>query len=602
MACDREISEGMPQPLPLNGAGAALRDAYCLWQDGGAAAAQTAGWRAVEAAPTAARAWHHLAVVLVAAGKLAAAREALERTVSLDPAASEARNNLGLVLQRLGDARGALAQYEAALALGPDIAELHSNRAAALAALGRYDEALDAARRAISLKPDLIVAHVHAAEIEKELARPEAALRRIEGVLPAASDNADILMVHADILGRLDRVDDALAAFGRAGSLAPRSGAPLAGAAALLCQLGRIEDANAALDRALALDPDCAAAWYTRAVMKRYAADDPDIAAMEAILREGRAQGDTERLWLHYALGGAYLDAGDGDSSFAHLHAGTGMKRALVTYDGAATERWMSDIAAAFPAALFAAGRCRGHECERPVFVIGMPRSGTTLIEQILASHPAVHAAGELRCLEQAIGRALSSRDLRAFPGAFAPEQGDAIAADYLARLAALAPAAERVIDKTLSNLAYAGLIHLMLPRARIVLCRRDPVDTCLSSYSKLFTNGQEFSYDLGELGRYYRAQDALALHWRHVLPPDIFLEIDYESVVADLEPAARRLVAFCGLPWSPACLAFHETPRPVRTASMAQVRQPIYRSSVGRWRRFETHLAPLLEALGSAL
>jgi tetratricopeptide (TPR) repeat protein len=602
MAFDREISDRPPQPFPPDPAGAALRDAYSLCQRGGAAPAEAAEWRAVEAAPTAARAWHHLAVALVTAGKLEAARDALERTVALDAASSEARNNLGLVLQQLGDARGALAQYETALALTSDIAELHSNRAAVLATLGRYEAALDAALLAVALKPGLIGAHVHAAEIEKALGRPEAALRWIEGILPAAPDNADIFMVHADILGRLDRVEEALAAFARAGSLAPRSGVPLAGAAALLCQLGRIADAHAALDRALALDPDCAPAWYTRTLMKRYAPDDPDIAAMEAILRDGRTSGSTERLCLHYALGGAYLDAGDGDRAFAHLHAGARMKRALVTYDGAATERWMNDIAAAFPAALFAANRQRGHGSERPVFVIGMPRSGTTLIEQILAAHPAVHAAGELHYLEQAVGRALSSRDVRAFPGAFAPEQSDAIAADYLAKLAALAPDADRIVDKTLSNLVYSGLIHLMLPRARIILCRRDPVDTCLSSYSKLFTGGQEFSYDLGELGRYYRAQDALALHWRRVLPPEIFLEVDYESVVADLEAAARRVVAFCGLPWSPACLAFHETPRVVRTASMTQVRQPIYRSSVGRWRRFESHLAPLLEALGGTL
>ncbi len=158
-----------------------------------------------------------------------------------------------------------------------------------------------------------------------------------------------------------------------------------------------------------------------------------------------------------------------------------------------------------------------------------------------------------------------------------------------------------RIVDKMMSNLVYVGLIHLMLPRARIILCRRDPIDTCLSCYSKLFSRGQNFSYDLAELGRYFRMQDRLAAHWRSVLPADIFLEIDYESTVADLEREARRLVAFCGLDWSPQCLAYHQSRRPVRTASMTQVRQPIYRTSVGRWRRFRAELGPLLEALGLA-
>jgi tetratricopeptide (TPR) repeat protein len=618
------------------GAPAFLQDerAQLCQEQGLLAEAEEAGRRSVEIQPMRAQAWHHLAITLVMAGKLDAAREALAQAVVLDPASSAARNNLAIVLQRLGLPEDARAQYEAALGLAPDDAELHSNLAAVLAALGRHEEGLEAARRAVALNPGLIGAHLHVALIEMELGRLDAALSSTDAILPAAPDNVEMLLLRADILGRLDRPDEALAlcqralalrptdgnafnllglqfqtltrdeealaAFARAAVLLPQPGIPLANQGALLGQLGRAEEAEVVLGRALALEPDCAAVWYTRALIGRRTADDPDRAAMEAILRENRALAHNERLCLHFALGGIYLDAGDGERAFAHLAQGARMKRALISYDGPATERWMSEIAAAFPATLFADDRRRALATERPVFVVGMPRSGTTLIEQILGSHPRIHAAGELRSLGRAVARALSSRDPRAFPGAFAPERCEEIARDYLAQLAAVSPDADRVVDKMTSNFVYAGLIHLMLPRARIILCRRDPADTCLSCYSKLFTRGQEFSYDLVELAGYFQAQDALAAHWRKVLPPQSFLEVDYESVVGDVEAAARRLVAFCGLPWSPDCLAFHEARRPIRTASMIQVRQPIYSSSVGRWRQFRAQLAPLLEVLGT--
>jgi tetratricopeptide (TPR) repeat protein len=555
------------------------------------------------AAPASGRAWHQLGVALVKAGKLDAACEALRRAVTLEPEASpeatSARNNLGLVLQLLGDTKGALAQFTAALMRAPDSAELRNNLAAVLATMGQFERALDEARRAVALKPDLIGAHVHAGMIEMELGHLDEALRWIEGILPAAPDSVEILLVEADILGRLDRVEAALRVYARAAALQPRSGLPLAGQAVLLCQHGRAGEADEVLRRALAADPDCAAAWYTSALIRRFAPGDPAIAAMEAILRGGRAPAYNDRLGLHFALGGAYLDIGDGARAFAHLAEGARMKRALVAYDGDARERWLGAIAEGFPAARFAEARGQANPSELPVFVVGMPRSGTTLVEQILGAHPRIHAAGERRTLEQAVARALQTRDTYAFPKALEPEHGPAIAADYLAEVAALAPGAERIVDKTLGNIAYAGLIHLIMPRARIILCRRDPVDTCLSSYSKLFTSGQEFSYDFAELGQYFRAQDRLAAHWRRVLPPEIFLEVEYESVVADLEGAARRIVAFCGLDWSPSCLAFHETRQPVRTASMTQVRRPIYQTSVGRWHNFASYLGPLLAALG---
>ena len=250
---------------------------------------------------------------------------------------------------------------------------------------------------------------------------------------------------------------------------------------------------------------------------------------------------------------------------------------------------------------LIAAKSCGDPTC-MPIFVIGMPRSGTTLVEQILASHPMVHGAGELQTFNDVVlevrgpdGNTLPYPD-------FVPslDRGalKAVGERYVALVRKLAPSGERVTDKMPSNYYFAGLIHLALPNAKLIHTMRDPVDTCVSCFSKLFSAEQNHTYDLSELGRYYRHYEKLMAHWRRVLPQDRMLDVRYEDVVADLEAQARRVIAYCGLPWDDRCLAFHKTDRPVRTASATQVRQPIYASAIGRWKVYEEFLGPLLKEL----
>jgi hypothetical protein len=234
-----------------------------------------------------------------------------------------------------------------------------------------------------------------------------------------------------------------------------------------------------------------------------------------------------------------------------------------------------------------------------------MPRSGTTLIEEILASHPKVFGAGELRDFGTLAGT-LRGADGSEFPecvGSLTTDQIRFLGTTYMNAIRALAPAAERVVDKMPYNFYSVGLIHLALPNARIIHARRDPRDIALFCFSLLFTKGNEFTYDLAEIGRYICAYETLMQHWQRLLPPDAILEVRYEELVDRFEDEARRIIAHCGLDWDDACLAFHKTQRPVRTASVNQVRQPIYRSSVGRWRRYEGFLQPLLAAMtnGSA-
>jgi hypothetical protein len=237
-----------------------------------------------------------------------------------------------------------------------------------------------------------------------------------------------------------------------------------------------------------------------------------------------------------------------------------------------------------------------------PVFVVGMPRSGTTLVEQILASHSKVFGAGEREDLGTAIA-GLATRNGEAFPErvrGLSPQELRQFAANYLADISAAAPTVERIVDKMPINFLYIGLIHLTLANARIIHVRRDPLDTCFSCFSMLFVGDQPHSYDLGELGRYYRAYEALMAHWRQVLPPGVMLEVRYEDIIDDLKGQAAAMVAHCGLSLEQSCLAFHETIRPVRTASSTQVRQPLYRHSVGRSRAYEHLLKPLCQALES--
>lgn len=317
---------------------------------------------------------------------------------------------------------------------------------------------------------------------------------------------------------------------------------------------------------------------------------------------------------LHFALAKALADVGDDEGSFGHFLEANELKRAELDYDEAKALRVFDDIRTVFSAEFLRAREGNGHASELPIFIVGMPRSGSTLVEQILASHPRVFGSGE-RVDFSAILRSMGAdRPAAMFPrGVLGFTRSDFLdlAKSYLGRMEDAAAAArsrdpsafgvtlDRITDKTLNNFFCVGLIHLALPNARIIHTRRDPVDSCLSCYSRLFGSKLSFTYDLGELGRYHRAYQALMEHWSSVLPAGAILDVQYEDVVDDLEGQARRLIAHCGLEWHDACLAFHETRRPVKTASVGQVRQPIYRSSVKRWRPADDVLRPLLDGLG---
>jgi len=602
-------------------------------QQGLLAEAEQAGRRAVALDPNLVAGWTNLGIVLQEAGQLAESLACLERVAALQPDNAEARNNLANTHKRLGRLDLAEAQYRKALALNPDYAEAHSNLANLLCDRGRFDEAAAAARHAIDLNPQLADAYLNLAGVEMARRRHQECLRWLDALLAFAPMHPGGLAARALALKRLDRVDEALSAARQAVAGSPQSAdahnrlgeilqaanrfdealeafdraAALPGLAAesalvnrgmLLMEIGRMDEARAAFDGALAAFPRSAKAHAARAEAVTFKPGAPEIATMEALLGDAAALPQDDRTALHFTLGKAYLDIGEADRAFRHLDAGNRLKRSTLVYDADATGRWMRSIAAAFSPALLERLAGSGAASELPVFVVGMPRSGTTLIEQILASHPQVFGAGELPALQQLVD---GVGDYPAAAERLAPGDLARLGRAYLARIEKLAEGKRRVVDKMPANFLHAGLIRLILPGARIIHCRRDAMDTCLSCYARLFEGDQLFAYDQVELGRFYRDYRDLMAHWRAVLPADRFLEVDYEAVVDDLETQARRLVEFVGLPWDEACLRFHETRRPVRTSSVNQVRRPIYRTSKGRWRAYARHLEPLRAALGSA-
>jgi tetratricopeptide (TPR) repeat protein len=402
------------------------------------------------------------------------------------------------------------------------------------------------------------------------------------------------------ILQTLDRGGEAVTCFEEATRLDPGNPEAFRCLAIALSQEGRLSDAIAADRRALELNPRHTGALHHLVQLKTLSRDDPDFASLEALGQDEDSFDDSQLIGLFFALAKAYEDVGDVERSFGYLRRANALKREAIDYDVGEDVRVLARTAAVFQPALFDRFAGAGSRCELPILIVGMPRSGTSLVEQILASHPAVHGGGERQDLPQ-LASAVSLLNERGLP---APDgvpylrasDFDRLGHAYASRLQRIAPGALRVTDKQPSNFRHLGLLHLMAPQARVIHCVRDPVDTCLSCYRLPFAS-VDYAFDLDELGRYYRAYEGLMEHWRAVLP-NRTLEVSYEELVADVGRQARRIVGYCGLEWDDACLAFHTTERTVRTASFAQVRMPIYQHSVERWKRYRAHLGPLLNAL----
>jgi len=491
------------------------------------------------------------------AGRLGEAERIYQQVLAVNPRHAESLHLLGMIAFQKQRHDSAVDLIARAIAINAQNASYHSNLGLVLRDLKRLDEAEGSFRRALDIKPDHTEAH----------------------------NNLGL------VLEDKGQLDGAIACYRRALDLKPNCAQANNNLGFALKILGRFEEAFAALEKALHGGADPCISYYGLSNCRKFTpADQFLVASMMSELKNPKTS-DAGRSLLHFALGKIFDDLAEYQIAIRHFDEGNRLGRRRHRADGAHYGALVDWLIEAFPKQ--APGTPVASDSELPVLLVGMPRSGTTLAEQILASHPRVAAGGELDFwLHRAdwIGkRPVSHLDAAA-------EQE--VIRDYLGLLTSVSPDAMRVTDKMPYNFPFLGIVHWLFPRARIIHCRRNPVDTALSIYFNRFPQGIDFTFSRNEIVLYYQAYSRLMAHWRKALPPDQFLEIDYERLVADQESITRHMVEFCGAEWDEACLTFHETDRPIRTLSAWQVRQPIYGNSVERWRRYEPWLGEFRQLL----
>jgi len=468
--------------------------------------------------------------------------------------------------------------------------------------LGRFDEAEDLLAYCLDLAPDFHLARHSFANLLFRRLRYHEALIEIEKILGAEPNRPMYLLLKAAILAQIGETHAAIEIYDAVSKQYPAEARLHLNRGHALKTVGRQGEAVAAYRTALSMQPDLGEAYWSLSDLKTFEFDDADIVHMRAALE--RSVADQENfVHLSFALGKALEDKGEFDESYRHYARGNAARRRTVHWDADAHHADIERIARFFGSEFLDSRRGAGNPSPAPIFIVGTPRAGSTLLEQILASHSKVEGTMELPDM-MAIARQLrpAGRCGResGYPAALATLTRDdleAMGSRYLERTAAIRSGAPYFIDKMPNNFAYVGLIHLILPNAKILDARRHPMACCFSVFKQLFAQGQTFSYSLEEIGRYYRDYVALMSHWDSVLPGRV-LRVDYEAVVEDTEEQVRRVLDHCGLEFERGCLEFYRTERTIRTASSEQVRQPIYRSAVDQWRYYEAHLGPLKQSL----
>ncbi len=590
--------------------------------------------RALALRPDFAPAHEDLGSVLALQHRHEEAVASLQAALRLDSGLPPAGKKLGQSLAALGRGAEADAALEAWFGQSQDRASV----AIALDHLraGRKDEAIAKLKARLRINPDNVDALNTLAQAywgdDERLSDIEALLRRVTALAPA---HVGAWMLLGSLLHTSDRPEDAIGCYLRATEIDPGNGGAWSGLGADYAQVGDMEKSAAAYARcleletglpgihmsyahvlkalgrqpealreyrrAIALKPDFGEVYWSMANLEVFRFEPGEVAAMEEALRQGKLS-ESADVHFRFALAKAYEDAGDYDRAWEHYRGGNERQRPLVSYDPVGFETRHENIARVFTREFLAARAGQGFPSDAPIFIVGLPRSGSTLIEQILASHSQVEGTLELPVLgEIAVSTGRFLRENREYPESVRQLGGRdfrALGERYIeVSRVYRSTARPRFTDKLPNNFSHVGFAHLILPNARIINARRHPLDSCLGSYKQLFGKGQHFTYDMNELVLYYRQYHETMRHWHRVLPGKV-LDVHYEETVGDFEAQVRRILDHCGLPFEEGCLRFHETRRPVRTASSEQVRQPLYTRALGTWRRYERHLAPWRDEL----
>ena len=598
-----------------------------------AAEAESRLLQVIAEAPTFAKPQEDLGHLLVTQNRALEALPYLERATHLDPKLENAWFTLGRALVMLGRGTEADVAFERCFALSPErrlmaLAAEHQKegrldeaehfyrriirhnprnadamRLLALIALkaGRDSEAESLLEKAISLAPDFGLAILDLGRLRKAQDRYGEALQCFDQAIALDPGNAQAHYQRGSTLAPASFTQEAIEAYEQCLQLRPGHVGALIGLGHVLKAVGRYEEAVASYDACIRQLPDFGETYWSLANLKTYRFDDATVAEMERHVSGAGLTAQSEVNFL-FALGKAYEDRGDFDRAWNFYSSGNIRQRSEVSYDPVQTESMNDRLVRVFSAEFLQSRRGAGLADPAPIFIVGLPRSGSTLLEQILASHSQVEGTSELPYLGRvAMWLNRNRADGINYPEAareLQPSNFQSLGEDYLsfARMHRRSGAA-RFIDKNPNNFASIGFLSLILPNARIIDARRHPLDACLSCYRQLFAKGQTFTYDLTEIGEYYLQYQRMMDHWAEVLPGQV-LTVQYEEVVADFETQVRRLLEFCGLPWEDACLRFYESDRPVRTPSSEQVRQPIYDRSVGHWRNYAAHLEELITVI----
>lgn len=591
----------------------------------------------VRLAPTFAKPYEDLGHVLLEVGRPGEAANALRNAVRLDPKLDRAWLDLGRALGRLGFGGEADEAFEKSFELNPERKTLA--HAAEHHKAGRFDEAeklyriilrdnpgnVDAIRmlgrialaakrhgdaerlfqRAVELAPDFAAALADLARLYRDQSRFDEAIECCNRVVALEPGSAQAHFQLAATLAPAALTYRAIESYEKAVALRPKFAGAHLGLGHVLKTVGRTEEAIAEYRECIRLKPDNGESYWSLANLKTYRLNEDDLAAMERSLERNDLT-DQSRVNFLYAMAKAHEDRDDFDRAWTCYEQGNGIQRRNERYDPVQTEVLHDAVIDVFDKALLEAKSAEGNPDGSPIFIIGLPRSGSTLIEQILASHSEVEGTSELPY----VGRVATSLNRNRADGINYPEAVRELAgehfhglgSDYLA-LAKLhrTEGKPRFIDKMPNNFPAVGFIHLVLPNATIIDARRHPLDSCVSCYRQLFAKGQTFTYDLIDIGEYFLEYERMMDHWHEVLPGKV-LTLQYEELVSDFPNQVRRLLDHCKLPFEETCLRFYETSRPVRTASSEQVRQPIHARSIGFWRNYEAQLAPLKEVLEPSL
>jgi len=549
---------------------------------------------------------HLLAESHKSAGRLVEAEGILRELLAAAPQFHPAYHTLGLIAYEVGKLPLAVELIQHAITLNPNVGLYYRNMGEMCRRLGWLDKAVTAGKRASELNPNDLDAHYNLGLALSDQSTWEASISAYRRALELNPNHGLSWNNLGAALEKQGDLAQAEVAYAKAVSINPQHHEAQNNLGALYSAQGRLEDACRCFEAAIKAEPNFIESHFNLSSLKTYQEDDQHLVYLERNLGNIANMPATAQIRYWFTLGKAREDVGNYDEAFAAYEQGNRLQHSLLTNDEARADAMLEQLKIVFSQEFFAErANVKGSE-QSPIFIVGMPRSGTTLLEQILSSHSAVYGAGELINLHDVVMRAASAgtgagaatgeQRFPDFVTDISAQDFAEMGADYAKQIWELAPEAGYITDKMPANFFYLGMIHLMLPNAKIIHAMRDPMDSCFSCYSRLFNDTMEFAYDQGTLGRYYVRYMDLMQHWHAVLPEGRILDLRYEELVADTEGQARRILDFVGLPWDKNCLNFHQNKRHVKTASVAQVRKPIYKTSVARWQRFSAHLQPLLE------